>query len=341
MNTLYEDRKVILGIVGTSVVSWNLFLKLRDLVKTLTKPKSEWVPVGRIKSLHLYPIKSCKGKEVFQYRCTSLGPVNGEYLDRHFLVIDGETGKFHTARTKPQMVLIETVIEDGVVTISYPDKGSAQFKIEDVKSNKDLRNGFLHCKLRTDGFDCGDAAAEFFSDVLEEPGTRLIMYDSGLFTERTCVTEDGWWNNPVPKRVDNTAYADLAPYMITTQASLDDLNSKLEKDVSSINFRPCIVVDDCPAWDEDKWLDLRIGEVQMQCFKPCTRCILTTVDPETGTKDKDMQPLKKLREFRLGPGKLREEFGESPIFGVNAGLVQPGYIHAGQTVWAKYKPSAF
>lgn len=129
--------------------------------------------------------------------------------------------------------------------------------------------------------------------------------------------------------------------MITSQASLDDLNSKLDQNVSSINFRPCIVVDDCAAWDEDKWLDLRIGDVEMQCFKPCTRCILTTVNPETGTKDKDMQPLKKLREFRLGPGKLRQEFGESPIFGVNAGLVKTGYIHVGQTVWAKYKPSAF
>ncbi|CCD65259.1 MOSC domain-containing protein [Caenorhabditis elegans] len=340
MNTLYEDRKVIFGILGTSFFSWTAFLALKGLVKKYSKPKAEWVPVGRIKSLHLYPIKSCKGKEVFQYRCTPFGPRLGEYLDRHFLVINSD-GKFYTARTKPQMVLIETLIKDGIVRVSYPGREDAQFKIEDVKANKDLRSGFLHVDLRTDGYDCGDAVAEFFSNVLEEPGTRVIMYDTGLFTERTCKTEEGWWNNEVPKRIDDTAYADLAPYMITSQASLDDLNSKLDQNVSSINFRPCIVVDDCAAWDEDKWLDLRIGDVEMQCFKPCTRCILTTVNPETGTKDKDMQPLKKLREFRLGPGKLRQEFGESPIFGVNAGLVKTGYIHVGQTVWAKYKPSAF
>ncbi|EGT51090.1 hypothetical protein CAEBREN_19726 [Caenorhabditis brenneri] len=340
MNTLFEDRKVILGILGISLISWNAFITLRNLLKKYTKPEAEWVPVGRIKSLHVYPIKSCKGKQVFQCRLTPLGPVFGEYLDRHFLVVNSD-GKFYTARTKPQMVLIETVIENGIVTVSYPDKESAQFNIEDVRANKDLRKGYLHVNLRTDGYDCGDAVAEFFSDILEEPGTRLIMYDSGLFTERTCKTEENWWNNPVPKRIDDTAFADLAPYMITTQASLDDLNSKLDRDVSSINFRPNIVVDDCGAWDEDKWLDLRIGDAQMQCFKPCTRCILTTVSPEFGTKDKDMQPLKKLREFRLGPGKLRQEFGESPIFGVNAGLVKPGYIHVGQTVWAKYKPSAF
>lgn len=63
----------------------------------------------------------------------------------------------------------------------------------------------LHVDLRTDGYDCGDAVAEFFSNVLEEPGTRVIMYDTGLFTERTCKTEEGWWNNEVPKRIDDVS----------------------------------------------------------------------------------------------------------------------------------------
>ncbi|KIH64960.1 MOSC domain protein [Ancylostoma duodenale] len=130
--------------------------------------------------------------------------------------------------------------------------------------------------------------------------------------------------------------------MITTQASLDDLNSKLENDVTSLHFRPVIVVDQCAAWDEDKWLDLQIGDVKLQCFKPCTRCVFTTIDPETGTKDSDMQPLKKLRQFRLAPeGPMRQQFKDSPIFGVNAGVDRPGHIHVGQTVYARYKKSAF
>ncbi|KAK5968745.1 MOSC domain-containing protein [Trichostrongylus colubriformis] len=73
-----------------------------------------------------------------------------------------------------------------------------------------------------------------------------------------------------------------------------------------------------------------------------SRCILTTVDPSTGTKNSDTQPLKKLREFRLAPeGPMRQQFKDLPIFGVNAAVDQPGYIHVGQTVYARYKKSAF
>ncbi|PIO62258.1 MOSC domain protein [Teladorsagia circumcincta] len=112
--------------------------------------------------------------------------------------------------------------------------------------------------------------------------------------------------------------------------------------VSSKNFRAVIVVDHCAAWDEDKWDDLKIGETRLQCFRPCTRCVLTTVDPTTGIKDIDMQPLKELRQFRLAPdGPMREQLKDSPIFGVNVGVNKPGYIHVGQTVYARYKKSAF
>ncbi|KAK5974908.1 Molybdenum cofactor sulfurase domain containing protein, partial [Trichostrongylus colubriformis] len=139
-----------------------------------------------------------------------------------------------------------------------------------------------------------------------------------------------------------SAFENLSPLMITTQGSLDDLNSKLDHKVTSFQFRPVMVIDKCPAWDEDKWLDLYIGDARFQCFRPCYRCLLITVDPETGIKDGNTQPLRILREFRLAPeGKMRNCFKDSPLFGVNAGVDQPGYVHVGQTVYARYKKSAF
>ncbi|KHJ91754.1 hypothetical protein OESDEN_08368 [Oesophagostomum dentatum] len=54
------------------------------------------------------------------------------------------------------------------------------------------------------------------------------------------------------------------------------------------------------------------------------RCVFTTIDPKTGVKDPGMQPLKKLRQFRLAPeGPMRQQFKDSPIFGVNAGVDKP------------------
>ncbi|XGW29490.1 hypothetical protein V3C99_008929 [Haemonchus contortus] len=334
-----EDKKQLIGIVGASVVTYAVASRLWSYLRSRPAPL---VPIGIVKELYVYPVKSCKGISVFSFYCHELGPISAEHFDRRFIVIDGRTGRFYTGRQKPVMVTIECKIEDGILTLRSWDGNSAQVDLAEVSRNRVIRTATLHSKLRTDGLDCGDKAAEFFSKAIDEPDARLLMYEEGLFTERTCVTHPDWWNNNVPKRKDDCAYADLAPYMITTQASLDDLNAKLDRDVSSKNFRPVIVVDYCAAWDEDKWIDLQIGEARLQCFKPCTRCVFTTIDPSTGVMDNELQPLKKLRQFRLAPeGPMRQQFKDSPIFGVNAGVDKSGYIHVGQTVFARYKDSAF
>ncbi|GMS96294.1 hypothetical protein PENTCL1PPCAC_18469, partial [Pristionchus entomophagus] len=73
-----------------------------------------------------------------------------------------------------------------------------------------------------------------------------------------------------------------------------------------------------------------------------SRCILITVNPEDGVKSEGMQPLRRMREIRLAPsGPLRDVHGQSPIFGVQGGLLKPGFVHLGQTVYVKYKPSPF
>lgn len=62
--------------------------------------------------------------------------------------------------------------------------------------------------------------------------------------------------------------------MACTTASVDDLNNHLQSDgtvISARNFRPNILVTGVPAWDEDKWLHVRIGETEFVCYKPCTR----------------------------------------------------------------------
>ncbi|VDO47812.1 unnamed protein product [Haemonchus placei] len=111
---------------------------------------------------------------------------------------------------------------------------------------------------------------------------------------------------------------------------IDYVESK--KGSKSKNFRPVIVVDHCAALGEDKWIDLQIREACLQCFKPCTRCVLTTIDPSTGVKGNKLQALKKLQQwivyfgildrylinllrFRLSPeGPMRQQFKDSPIF---------------------------
>ncbi len=65
----------------------------------------------------------------------------------------------------------------------------------------------------------------------------------------------------------------MTPYLAISQASLDNLNSKFDSQQFDMrNFRPNIVVEGCPEFDEDLWSEVRIGEqAKFVCVKPCTR----------------------------------------------------------------------
>ncbi|CAJ0584304.1 unnamed protein product, partial [Mesorhabditis spiculigera] len=257
-------------------------------------------------------------------------------------------GHFFTGRANPQLVLLDCFVEDGKIKLAYKGK-TLEVDLEEVYRRKQVLPAELHAKLRQDGYDCGDEVAAFLSEVLEEDA-RMVVYSPELFTERTAIPNAGWWRNPVPtERRDDSYFVDLAQFMITTKESLDEVNELLgrsENPINSVQFRGNIVVDKCSqAWDEDMWSELRFGDhsdsTVLQCYKPCTRCIFTTVDPETGTKDPAQQPLQMLKERRMAPPDLVKDLGKLPIFGVNAGTKIPGYIYEGQTVWARLKPCAF
>jgi len=89
-------------------------------------------------------------------------------------------------------------------------------------------------------------------------------------------------------------------------------------------FRPNIVVEGLAPWEEDGWRKLRIGAQYFDIVKPCSRCVLTTVDPDTGIKDTGLQPLRTLSGFR--------KTADGVIFGQNAIHESPGIIHVDDSV---------
>lgn len=91
------------------------------------------------------------------------------------------------------------------------------------------------------------------------------------------------------------AYPDATSYTLISESSIADLNSRLENPVSAQYFRNNFVVKGTQAFEEDEWDWVRIGNVVFKNVKPCTRCIFTTVDPETGLKNKKTEPLKTLK----------------------------------------------
>lgn len=49
---------------------------------------------------------------------------------------------------------------------------------------------------------------------------------------------------------EQVAYPDVGPVLLLSQASVDDLNSRLEQDVTAERFRPNIVIGDCQPFEE-------------------------------------------------------------------------------------------
>ncbi|HEX2774507.1 MAG TPA: MOSC domain-containing protein, partial [Micromonosporaceae bacterium] len=127
---------------------------------------------------------------------------------------------------------------------------------------------------------------------------------------------------------DRVSFADAYPLLLTSTASLDALNGWLtdagEAAVPMTRFRPNLVVDAVAAWAEDCWVGgrLRIGSVTFRAAQTCDRCVVTTVDQETGEKWR--QPLQVLGQHR--------RFGQDLLFGLNLIPDAAGKVAVGDPV---------
>ena len=123
---------------------------------------------------------------------------------------------------------------------------------------------------------------------------------------------------------DQVSFADGFPLLLISQASLDGLNTRLDSAVTMNRFRPNLVVGGTDAHAEDDWRRIRVGEVEFDVVKRCARCVLTTVDPDTGRFDPQGEPLRTLIGYR------RTEKGV--VFGQNLIPRGTGRIRQGDTV---------
>jgi uncharacterized protein YcbX len=121
---------------------------------------------------------------------------------------------------------------------------------------------------------------------------------------------------------ESVSFADGMPYVMIGQASLDELNQRLEVPISMDRFRPNLVFSGGEAYAEDQFKQLQIGEVEFQVVKPCARCVLITVNQQTGEKGKE--PLATLATYRTVNNKI--------YFGQNAVALAPGIVRVGDPI---------
>ncbi len=243
-------------------------------------------------SLHIYPVKGLKGIDLDEARVMGRGLEH----DRRFMVVDPE-GEFFTQREHPKMATIWTEIAAGELRLSVPDRDEVSLPAEPAGGDAmSVRVWRSLCEAIAPSPE----ADRWLSDYLGEPCRIVYMPET---TKRAM--------NPLYGGSDGAvSFADGYPFLVTSQASLAELNSRLAVKLPMNRFRPNFVVAGTGAWEEDGWGDFRIGEAVFRVTKPCGRCQVTTTDQATG-EVRGPEPLATLATYRDS-----EEFGVR--FGMNA-----------------------
>ena len=225
-----------------------------------------------VHSLHVYPVKSCGGITLTE----SLLIETGLEFDRAWMVVD-ERGEFVTQRQLPRLALIQPTLKTYEMVLRAPGMLALHIALDTVEKP-------VRAKVWNDdvaAYDMGDLCAQWFSDFLGRQ-LRLVRFDP----EHKRLSDRRWAGS-----IDaENAFADGFPLLVTTAASIDELNRRLQLQgaapVTMARFRPNLVLDGLDAHGEDPLDEIVLGSgdeiVRLKLVKPCARCPIPDVDPVSG-----------------------------------------------------------
>ena len=266
--------------------------------------------------LVIYPIKSCAGFNVERAQVTAAGLSALGVHDREWMLVTDD-GQFLTQREHPRMALITPEVQGGWLVVKT--RGARQpFSLDLAAADGEPRR----VRIWDDevaASDCGDAAASWFSDVLDTP-CRLVRFRRDVV--RPTSTK---WTDGVPAQ---TRFADGYPLLLIGAASLADLNRRLASAGRAAlpmnRFRPNLVVDGIEPYEEDYLESLDAGGLLVRPVKPCARCPIPSIDQDTGLAGPD--PLDIMLSYRANP-----RMDGAVCLGMNCILVgNPGELRVGQ-----------
>ncbi len=241
----------------------------------------------KVSQLWSYPLKSGKGLSLQQTGFDAEGMLN----DRRVLAVD-EKGLFLTARRYPQLLQLACVPEDDGWLLSHPEGGDCVVNASDTTLSGRVWKDDIQA------LDGGDAAANWLSGVLNVKA-RVALW-------QTAARRSGKYNL-------ETSFADAAPLLVASEASIEKACELGGVNPDVRRFRPNIVLSGVEAFAEDDWRGVKINGVEFEFLDACSRCILTTRDPDTGEANPDKQPMMALRQHHARAD------GE-PLLGMNAAL---------------------
>lgn len=256
--------------------------------------------------------------DIFIYPIKSLGSIRieegfvqekGFQYDRRWMLVD-HGGVFISQRTHPRLALLSVILEnDGLTVFNKKEPANVLNVPFDLASGPELWVTIWDDQVI--GKVVSPEINRWFSDYLGIEAYLVIMPEDSHRKVDPRYAVHG----------ESVSFADGMPYLLIGQESLADLNSRLEVPVAMDRFRPNIVFTGGTPFLEDSLCKIKIGEVEFQIIKPCARCVMTTVDQESGEKGKE--PLKTLSSYRTINNKVY--FGQN-VVSLTSGKIKRGDV---------------
>jgi len=247
----------------------------------------------KLTQIYIYPVKSLPGISLNE----SFVEERGLKYDRRWMLVDPEN-MFITQRLFPQMIFIDVKIQNEQLVFSHRTKSIESLKI----SITDYPQKKVNVEVWDDtcnAIEYGKEVNDWFTQAINSSCKLVYMPNA---TVRKTSTK-------YFKESKNYSFADGYPFLIIGEESLNYLNSKLDKSVDMEQFRPNLVFSGGSEHDEDNWKNIQIGDLDFSVVKPCARCVITTIDPENGKKNKE--PLATLSTYRNFKNKIM--FGQNVV----------------------------
>ncbi|CAG9565355.1 unnamed protein product [Danaus chrysippus] len=238
------------------------------------KLPTTWREVGSLKDIYIYPIKSCGPVRKDRAECTLLGLKDGWLRDRALMVVDDKYN-FITAISYPVLLLVRQTMRNSVLILQHSDMEILYVDLSEV-ALKPIQTSNV-CGVEVPVHDCGYEASEWLSRLLDNSADnfRLVLYASNNSRKLKIPAN----NMSKFRKTDTGALPDELPFHLMNQASVDDLNTKLQGNkVCYKNFRPNFLITGAGPYEEDDWKYVKIGENIFEVIKPCTS---DTTEPES------------------------------------------------------------
>lgn len=244
-----------------------------------------------VTDLALAPVKGMRVTAPDAVELRTEGPAG----DREFLVVDAADDALLVTERHPELLRVAPTWADGVLTLRFPDGRTVADTPE--PGEPAMTRNYEGRELRGHRINGPFAAA--LSAHIGHP-VRLIRRDAGI------------------------TGADDAPVSLMSAASLQALAPELGGEVPDPRrFRMTLTIDGVEPWAEHGWTgrELTVGEAVLRVVDPVPRCVVTTRDPERGTRD-----LPVLKALATLLGKKHVDFG------VWCEVVRPGVVRRGDRV---------